>query len=387
MTQLQTIQAMKKVLLFALLLYLAACSSGKQALQRGNYEESVLKAINRLRSNPDHKKARATLQEAFPLTVSYHQEKIATLKSSTEPFRWEKILDSYNTLTMLHEEIQRCPACRQLAPGSRSYLNEAAEARFQAAAERYLAGEQAFKRDHSRLSAKEAFLHYRRANELQPDYRDVRAKMDEAYYYATLKVVLEQIPVHSRTLGLSHEFFQNKINEFASGARMNEFVRFYTPQEAQTAKLKQPDHVVRLQFDDFVVGQVYLKESTETLTRDSVVVGQVEVDGVKQNVYGKVTAQFTTFRKTVSSRGLLDMQIFDPVANRVVNQQKMPGEFVWQSEWGTFKGDERALNKKQLDVCKLREVPPPPPQDLFTEFCRPIYAQVTDNLQRFYRNY
>jgi sarcosine oxidase delta subunit len=373
--------------LFTFLLYLAACSSGKQALQRGDYEESVLKAINRLRSNPEHKKARATLQEAFPLTVSYHQEKINALKSSTEPFYWEKVLDSYNTLTRLHEEIQRCPACRQLAPNSRAYLNEAAEARFQAAAERYQAGELAFKRDNSRLSAKEAYLHYRRANELQPDYRNVRAKMEEAYSYATLKVVLEQIPVHSRTVGLSHEFFQNKINEFASSAQMNEFVQFYTPQEAQTIKLNKPDHVVRLQFDDFVVGQVYLKESTETITRDSVVVGKVEVNGVKKDVYGKVTAQFTTFRKTVSSKGLMDMQILDPAANRVVNQQKMPGEFVWQSEWGTFKGDERALNKKQLDICKLREVPPPPPQDLFIEFCKPIYSQVTANLERFYRSY
>jgi hypothetical protein len=378
---------MKRVLLFSLLLYLAACSSGKQALQRGNYEESVLKAINRLRSNPDHKKARATLQEGFPLTVSYHLERITALKNSSEPFRWEGILDSYNTLTMLNSELQRCPACRQLVTGSRSYLNEAADARYQAASDRYQAGVQALNRDNSRISAKEAFLHFKRANELQPDYRDVRAKMDEAYFFATLKVVLEQIPVHSRTMGLSHEFFQNKINEFASSVRMNEFVRFYTPQEAQATKLAKPDHVVRLQFDEFVVGQVFLKESTETFTRDSVVVGQVKVEGVIRDVYGKVSAQFTTFRKTVSSRGLLDMQIYDPAANRVVNQQKMPGEFVWQSEWGTFRGDERALTKKQLEICQLREVPPPPPQDLFIEFCKPIYTQVTAHLQNYYRNY
>ncbi len=378
---------MKRVLLISLLLYLAACSSGKQALQRGNYEESVLKAINRLRSNPDHKKARATLQEGFPLTVSYHLERVAALKNSSEPFRWESILDSYNTLTMLHSELQRCPACRQLVSGSRSYLNEAADARYQAASDRYRAGVQALNRDNGRISAKEAFLHFRRANELQPDYRDVRAKMDEAYFFATLKVVLEQIPVHSRTMGLSHEFFQNKINEFASSVRMNEFVRFYTPQEAQATKLAKPDHVVRPQFDEFVVGQVFLKESTETFTRDSVVVGQVKVEGVNKDVYGKVSAQFTTFRKTISSRGLLDMQIYDPTANRVVNQQKMPGEFVWQSEWGTFKGDERALTRKQLEICQLREVPPPPPQDLFIEFCKPIYGQVTAHLQNYYRNY
>lgn len=296
-------------------------------------------------------------------------------------------MDSYNTLTMLYNEMQRCPGCRQEVPNTRSYLNEANNAKFEAAAERYQAGITVFARDNSRISAREAFLHFKRSVELVSDYKDARARMNEAYHYATVKVVLEQIPVHSRSLGLSHEFFQNKINEFVASAHMNDFVRFYTPAEAKTAKLERPDHVIRLQFDDFAVGQVYMKESTEKISRDSVVVGQVEVEGVKKNVYGKVSAELTLFRKTVSSNGILDLQIYDPIANRVINQQKLPGEFVWQSEWATFKGDERALTKVQLERCKLREVPPPAPQDLFTEFCKPIYGQVTSHLERYYRNY
>jgi hypothetical protein len=270
---------------------------------------------------------------------------------------------------------------------SRSYLNEADRARYEAAAERYLAGKTVFNRDNSRQSAKEAYFHFKRATEFVSDYQDVRQRMDEAMYYATLKIVLEQIPVHSRSMGLSHEFFQNKINEFVSSTRMNDFVRFYTPQEAQAAKVSKPDHVVRLQFDDFVVGQVYLKESTEKISRDSVIVGQVEVEGVKKNVYGTVSAELTTFKKMVTSKGLLDLQIMDPQAHRVVNQQKLPGEFVWASEWATFKGDERALTKDQVNRCKLREVPPPAPQDLFLEFCKPIYSQVTSHLERFYHSY
>lgn len=378
---------MKKLIPFFVLLALFACSSGKQALQKGNYEESVLKAINRLRSNPGHSKARETLKEAYALTQQYHLERIATLKASSEAFRWESIFNSYTTLTSLHNEIQRCPACLQITPSSRSYLNEANQARFEAAAERYEVGKIVFKRDNSRQSAKEAYLHFKRAAELVPDYQDVRQQMDDALYYATLKIVLEQIPVHSRSMGLSNEFFQNKINEFVSSARMNDFVRFYTPQEAKAVKVKQPDHVVRLQFDDFVVGQIYMKESTEKISRDSVIVGQVEVEGVKKNVYGTVTAELTTFKKTVSSKGLLDLQIYDPMAQRIINQQKMPGEFVWASEWANFKGDERALTKDQIARCKLKEVPPPPPQDLFLEFCKPIYGQVTSHLERFYRSY
>lgn len=378
---------MRQLLSLFILFILLSCSSGKQALQKGNYEEAVLTAIKRLRNKPSHKNARETLRQAYPLTLSYHMERIATLKASSEPFRWENVLQSYQTLTMLYNEMQRCPACLQLVPNTRSFLNEASEARNLAAAERYAAGARAFQRDHSRISAKEAYLHFKIALDLIPDYKDAHAKMNEAYFYATVKVVLEQIPVHSRSLGLSHEFFQNKINEFVSSARMNDFVRFYTPQEAKSTNLEKPDHLVRLQFDDFVVGQVYFKEASEKISRDSVVVGHVEVEGVKKNVYGTVTAEFISFRKTVSSRGVLDLQIYDPMASRIINQQKMPGEFVWQSEWATFKGDERALSKKQLELCKLKEVPPPPPQDLFIEFCKPIYGQVTGHLERFYRSY
>src|SRR4028119_373645 len=188
---------MKQVLSFFLLLSLIAtlfaCSSGKQALQRGNYEESVMKSINRLRNNPNHKKGRETFRQAYALTVDYHLDRIALLKASGEAFRWEGILNSYNTLTRLHNEVQRCPACLQEAPRSRSYLNEANEAKYNAAVDRYQAGVQVYARDNSRQSAKEAYLHFRQVLEFVSDYKDTRAKMNEAYHYATLKVVLEQI--------------------------------------------------------------------------------------------------------------------------------------------------------------------------------------------------
>jgi hypothetical protein len=60
---------------------------------------------------------------------------------------------------------------------------------------------------------------------------------------------------------------------------------------------------------------------------------------------------------------------------------------VWFTEWGSFNGDERALSKDQLALCDKRPAPPPPPQDLFVEFTKPIYNQVTPFLKDFYRKY
>ncbi len=370
---------------------LAACSSGKRALQKGNYDQAVVKAVNRLRSSPNNEKARQTLQEGYALALQWHLDNVSHLQTSNTRFRWEGIAQNYDQLNYLYDDIRRCPGGLQVVGNPRQYLNEASDAKVQAAMERYDAGvalmEQA---KNNRLVAREAFQHFAVVEQLTPSYRDNRAKMDEARFYATLKVVVEQVTVGSRTFSLSNEYFQNKVNEFlANNRRFNEFVRFYTPQEAVAEKLQYPNHIVRLQFDDFVVGQTLLTSNTETFTsKDSVKVGEVSLgNGKKQAVYNKVTAKLTVNKKTVSSKGLLDMQIFEPASNRVVFQNKMPGEFVWFSEWGNFNGDERALTEQQKKVCGVHEVLPPPPQDLFVEFCKPIYGQVTDQIRRYYQNY
>jgi hypothetical protein len=377
---------MKKIL-FGILIILSACTSGKRSLQKGNYEEAIFKAISRLRNSPGNKNASQTLRDGYPLTLEYHMNNIRNLQNSNQAFHYERVLDSYLKLNQIYEEIQRCPACKNIIPNAKVFYDEPNEIRHLAAQERYAAGDAAFKRDNTRNSAKDAYFHFIRVADLEPDFPDIQQRISDAKFAATLKVVFEQIPVHSRTYQLSNEFFQNQVNQFVSSERMNEFVRFYTPDEARATNLQRPDQIVRMQFDDFVVGQVLMKENTETIQRDSVIVGQVKVENVNKNVYGTVKAKYTLFQKTINSQGLMDLQIIDPNVNRVIYQEKMPGQFVWQSQWATFQGDERALNATQLKTCQTKEVPPPPPQQLFIEFCKPIYTQATGSLRRFYRNY
>lgn len=386
---------MKKNYLFSLLILVVyvvmnACSTGKSALQQGNYETAVLQAVNRLRSSPDNKNATATLREAYPLALNWNNSNIARMKSSNERFKWESILNSYENLNRLYDEIMRCPAALRLIPNPSSFLNEATDARNLAAAERYEAGNILMNGEmRNRMTAREALGHFIAAENLVSNYRDTRQRIDEARFYATMKIVVEQVPVQSRLFNLSDEFFRNKIYEYIStNPRMNEFVRFYTPAEATSAKLERPDHVVKLQFDDFVVGETFVNSNTETVTsKDSVKVGTAKIEGKTVDVYNRVSAKLTVHRKVVKSRGLLDMQILDFQANKVIHQDKMAGEFTWVSEWASFNGDERALTKQQREMCNRREVPPPPPQDLFVEFCRPLYDQATQKIRSYYRNY
>ncbi len=376
---------MKNYLLILSTIIMFACSSGKKQFEQGNYESAVTKAVNRLRNSPNNNKARETLEYAYPLASKVHLSNIKDLKSSSERFKWDGITTSYERLNSLHDQITRCPACLAVLPNVKNYRNEYTDAAILAAEERYSAGiEELEKKD--RTSAKLAYNHFERVQSLQRNYKDTPQRLEEARYYATLHVILDQIPVHSRSLGLSHEFFQNRLQEELD-RRVDEFVRFYSPAEVQRIQMDNPDHVIVLQFDDFVVGQVYQKESSKTVTRDSVVVGTTTVDDKTYDVYGSVEAEFISYTKYIDSRGLLDMRIYDARTDRILFQRKMPGEFNWVSEWATYKGDKRALTDEELELTNYSEPPPPAPQFLFEQFCQPIYSQALGHIRSFYRGF
>ncbi len=130
-----------------------------------------------------------------------------------------------------------------------------------------------------------------------------------------------------------------------------------------------------------------MKEKEETVTRDSVKVGEAKVDGKVVPVYNTVKAKLTTYRKEVMSSGLLSMIVVDAKTNGVLTHRKFNGEYVWVSQWARFNGDERALDDQQIRMCKLREQQPPVPQDLFLEFTKPIYNQLIPAIKGFYQNY
>jgi hypothetical protein len=289
-------------------------------------------------------------------------------------------------MSYLSDEISRCPAAFNLFPNVNYYTGELLQSRKQAAEEQYALGLQN-EQINTRLSWKDAYYNYKQADHFSPGYKDVKNRLETAKFYATLKVIVEKIPV-PRSYQLTSEFFLNQIIENLKQNKPNEFVEYYSPESAELAGIKNPDQILRMSFDEFTIGQMYDKETIRDLSRDSVEVGTVNMpDGTTKKVYNTVKAKMTTYHRELISNGVLDVIIIDLPLNSVVSEQKFAGQYVWFTEWGTFNGDERALNNEQLSVCKKKPVPPPGPQNLFIEFTKPIFNQVTPFLKTFYRKY
>jgi hypothetical protein len=370
----------------ALIVFLAACSSGKKAYERGNYYESVMKSIQRLRQNPDHDKSLETLKNAYSLAVDFFVNQAENEIASNSTYKWRNAIQAYTSINSMYEALKQCPGCLKAVRNPKEYYAQIGPLKEKAAEESYNAGVAALMAG-TREEAKRAYFLFADAQNYVPGYRDVLEYMDKAKFEATVKVVVEQIPVPAR-YNLSGGFFQDKVEEFLHGNYSDqEFVRFFTPEEAQSTNLPYADHIMRIQFDDFSVGNIRMTEREETLTRDSVRIGETKIDDKTIPVFGTVKAKLTTYRKEVLSTGLLSMVIVDAKTNGILTHRKFNGEYGWISSWARFNGDERALTDKQLELCKLRETQPPVPQDLFLEFTRPIYNQLVSSIRGFYQNY
>jgi len=371
---------------FIFCLLLLSCSSGKKAFERGDYFNATLQAVNRLRSNPNSEKALQAVKDSYPMSLTYFQGKIDYALNTNSQFKYSEVVDYYEKMNRLSDEISRCPAAMNFFPKLNYYTIELAQTRKLAAEEQYQVG-LVNEKINTRMAWKDAYFNFQQTDRFAPGYKDVKRRMDDAKYNATLKVIVGQISV-PRAYQLSSDFFLQQIIENLMRYRPNQFVEYYSPEAADNARIKNPDQLLKMSFDDFVVGQIYDKESVHDLRRDSVEVGTVTLaDGKKMKAYNTVRAKLTVYRRELISNGVLDVTIVDLSNNSVVSQRKFPGQFVWFVEWGSFNGDERALDDKQFAMCKRKPSSPPGPQDLFVEFTKPIFNQVTPFLKSFYQKY
>ena len=197
------------------LIILGGCTTGKNALQKGDYDTSVAKAVGRLQNSPKNGEATQVLKTAYQLALQDHLRKIDEAKLSNDLFRWESIMYDYQKINQLADEINTCPACLVIIPSPVKYIRELSDRRYNAAAARYNSGV-IYLRENNRQSAKKAYYEFEKVQNLQPDYKDVTTKIDDAFWAAVTRVVVQPIIINRGPYQLSGNYFQQQINEFIS---------------------------------------------------------------------------------------------------------------------------------------------------------------------------
>ncbi len=366
---------------------ITSCTSPKKLLEKGNYYEAVLLSVEKLKKNPNNKKAQETLQDAYHLAVDDLLNKLERDKLIQPQFANSAAAYTYSDLNRLYEKVQQSPMAKQIIRNPEKFYTQLAKVKPLAAEEQYKAGIEQLSIG-KRENAKQAYYYFQDAGAFVNNYKNVSDKIEESYNLSLLIVLANLKPVQSRMYDLSADVFYNEVKNILTQIEQKEFVRFYTPRQAKEMNLNKPDQILIINFEDFVVGETHTKERIEKMQADSVKVGQITLDdGTKKDVFGSVKAKVSINRMEVISRGIINLNIIQKDYNEVLINQDFAGEYVWYNEWGNYNGDKRALTKNQIEICKRRRINPIPPQQMFVEFTKPIHDQLRRRLFNFYNGY
>ena len=367
---------------FIAFIFISACTSSKQQFEIGNYEKAVAISIKKLRKKPDNNKQKNILKAAYAYAVQVSEEKIKQHQQSTDRFKWDRVIKQYRKMQQLYTDLLQCPACLAVIEpiDPQNELNEA----LAEGAQVYVEEGQKSLATRDKEGGRLAYHHFAQAKAYQNNYGNIDRMLNQARIQGTEIIGISRIPVSIKGLELNTAFFLQQLTQTLND--LNYFFALFAPVEQLAEQQQLPDQVVDLSFDDYYIGQTYVKEVRKSLVRDSVKVGEVTDSlGTKHTVYGEVKADLQRFEKTIESGGLLNIAILEPKSRSILFQQKIPSTTVWQNDWATYQGDKRALTKEELALTQEKELLPPPPQDLFYSFTRPLFDQTASLLRKRYR--
>jgi len=317
------------------------------------------------------------------MTIEWTQEEMDQLLSTNNPFKWEQAIKLMEQTNQLSDQIRSTPAARSMISNPKNYTSELNMAYEKAANARYNAGLKELDLN-TRESARIAFDHFNTANHFVSGYKNVYDLINVAKEKATLKVVLEAIPVPSQRYQLTSEFFYDQIFKYLNNQfGTKSFVNFYSPFQAERENLRNPDFIVDMEFYDFSIGNLTRSEKEEKLEKKV----KIESRDTTRIQYKTYTAKIKTFTDQVFSGGTLRVRIIESSPNKLLSDELIPGSFTWVNQYAMFVGDSEALDKNQLDLTRRKVLPLPPQQDLFIEFTKPIYDQLIQKLNQFFRRY
>jgi len=400
----------KHFLIFiCLLVVFISCSTDNRLLRKHKYAEVVNKTTFTISSDPDNRKASRMLQEAYSQALVYYQNEIDQILTSNDSFRWNQTLEIMQTVNSLSDEIGRIPTANQLIPSLKTYTLEMTDVQNRAAKEYYDAGMDALNQK-TRTKAQLAFSYFQDADDLIHGYSDVQQKLMESKDFATLKVIVEQIPVNGQ-FEYSAQFFYNKVLKMLNQQfQAEDFVSFISQKEAEETKLKYPDLVLKMSFYDFSIGTLQHSELEKGLSTTIVESYQVKVKqdtsfytiGEKGHERLELVMvprgeMITRTRKVpksgkieiitdqVYSGGLLEVNAVEFQSQKVVFNDEIPSQYTWQNQYGTFEGDNEVLNNELRMILYREFVQPPESQDMFVLFTKPIFSQLTEKLTSYFR--
>ncbi len=366
---------------------LFSCKSANKLYNKGNYDEAIALASKKLQKNPDDTELQSLVDAAYRNAVSTHESNIRTHANSNNEMKWEWMYNEYAALQNLYSITKgNISVARVVKPVDYSsyletYREKAADIRIERGDRLVL--------QNNRQAYKNAYQEFQLAGRLKPNDFSIKNKMNDAYQLAVINVIV--LPADDFRFQYSSYNNQNNntINEtvlnnlkYNSG---NEFVRFYSEWDARNQNLNI-DQVIDMRFSQFNIGRIREDRNTRDVSKKIIVKEIVYRPDSIVYEYAYVTAKITSTKRTISSEGLLQVNIREN-DGRYLWSDNFRGDHNWNSEFSTFNGDARALSESDKQLVNRHAANPPYEEEIVRHIVNEIDNNIAGRIRDFYRRF
>tara|TARA_R110000868_G_scaffold1463_11_gene11554 strand:- start:41 stop:1225 length:1185 start_codon:yes stop_codon:yes gene_type:complete len=367
---------MKKFLLFSFIGLLLSCSGVKktqEALNSGNYEAAINKAVMNIAENKT-KKSNQTyivlLEEGYKKNTERELQHIKFLKKDGNAANYEEIYNTYGRLKSIQERI------RPLLPLYIQDENRKAQFNFKNYDEDIIAAktnlsEFLYNKATTLLKDANYKSDYRNAyndlnylEEINPNFKDVVSKIDEAYKKGLDFVIVEMTNNTDQIIPKRLEDELLNLNTYGLNSDWTEY---------HTNRIQNQlyDYQMEVSFQDINISPEQIREKqiskekqikdgyTFVEDRNGNVVSDSLGNSIKVDKFKTVRCDFYQFTQFKSAQVTGVVSFIDIKKQQKINQYPLSSQFVFEHIYANYDGDKRALDNDLVSLLQLARVPFP----------------------------
>ena len=117
------------LLVIAVVIFMAGCKSSPKLYNKGEYSQVVTESIRKLRSSPNDAESQNILVQSYPMAVSTALREINNALQSNNVTRYDVVINRYELLNHLANEIYTSPKAIELIPSPQEFNDELRQAK------------------------------------------------------------------------------------------------------------------------------------------------------------------------------------------------------------------------------------------------------------------
>lgn len=385
------------LLLFAFLI-LTSCSSvkrGQQALNRGNYNEAIAIAVEKLQKDKDKKGNQEhilILEDAFEKLNEARKQRIAFLEKDGNEANWREIYRLYKELDGVQKTIA------PLLPLTLRAENRTAEFRFTDYSDEIIASKNGYAdflyeeclslmERNDKLAYRNAYSSLAELQRLFPNYKNTEQLLEETHFYGTDFVFVE---LKNETPFVIPKRLEQELLDFNTYGLDD----FWTAYHGTRNHELDYDFAVNLNFREIIISPERLLEREIPLEAEVLESSYFKKDrkgefvldslGNKIKVENYVTVKGTLFKtiqtKTLALQGKVDYRDLDK--DQLMTSYPLGSEFIFENVFASFEGDERLLTKEDKLLLQNRFIPFPTNEQMLVDASEEIKSRLGPILKR-----